>query len=113
LLGRSLKNRTDRYVIDGHLRGGTGLLKIVCGESDNSVRAEYAPRRVRRQVVLPQVNTIGVQRQGDIYPVIYDYFYSAWVRETQNLFCFPEELDWRKKLFTQLNEVDATFAEMR
>src|SRR3974390_2055567 len=48
------------------------LLYIAGGDTENFMRPDETPRRRRRHILLPDMNAIGVHREGDIYAVIHN-----------------------------------------
>jgi hypothetical protein len=79
LFGRCGVDRPNRNVIDGKRRSLPYLGEIVGGKANHSLStvpgvslAENRPRSCRREIILAQVDTIGISRQADIKAVIDD-----------------------------------------
>jgi len=70
LLGQRSKNRTYGYVIGRSTSGGVNLLAIVSRHAQHPARSDNLPRRFGWNVILSDVDAVGLGGEGEIGSII-------------------------------------------
>ena len=64
MLRAGSEQRSEGHVVDGFVAGVADLFGCVRRAADQQSRADVFRNPIRRQVGLPQVNTVSLRRQG-------------------------------------------------
>jgi len=85
----------------------------MCGKTDDGFRSEESPGRFGRQIVLPEMNAVGLQRQRDVNAIVDDDLDPALTSDTQSGRRFLIKVERRKSFLPQLDQGRAGIGESR
>jgi len=106
-LGLGLEDRSETDIIRPFRYRSQGLLKGVRRLANDGILSQEGARHRDGEVVLPQVDTLGLEGQGDIDLVIDDEVDAATSCHLANFFSEGVDPPARTKLVAILNQTDA------
>ncbi len=85
MLRAGSEQRSEGHVVDGFVAGVADLFGCVRRAADQQSRADVFRNPIRRQVGLPQVNTVSLRRQGQVESVVHDEEHVVSARDLPDL----------------------------